>query len=488
MHRQDSDTHCPQAACSPEIQMLFLNNINGRKVVVWGTGALSEYFSPFIEKLSPISFYITRDAVDAFRGIRATTKEASALSPELHYVVVLASPCYTEIRKDLEGLGFVQYYSFFDLAGMYEQNYPCLSDFGVEPAKPRLKYRSCAQVENAMMAFQGSIDKEDKCIQPCCWAGFGSPPGIAFRGTPKETLMSFMLFRREMIAENIRFGLLGDAISDGKRKFTKACIECPRFVESDWPAQGEQPITMLQVAVYPSPCQCKCIYCNVRNDEGHGSFQYDESLHKKGYDRLFDTIEYALENGMISEDALLGLSPGEITIHPHRDKFLNLVKNRKTLFFINAFLFDEGIAAHLSSDPRSSICISIDCGTPETWRKIKGFDNFDTVISNVSKYLQMCQCPDQVLFKYVILLGINDNSKEYSACVDLLKKFKLTRLQVVPDYHRCFDTNANVQNDLCRAAGCLWALLRKNKIRTDMAPTWTRRQLEKIEVYAKDAY
>jgi sulfatase maturation enzyme AslB (radical SAM superfamily) len=468
--------------------MLFLNNIKGRKVVVWGTGEFSEYISPFIEKLAPISFYVSRDNLGTFREIRATTKEASALSPEIHYVVVLASASFAEIRKDLEGLGFVQYYSFFDLGAMHEQNYPCLSDFGIEPAKPRLKYRSCAQVENAMMVIHGLIGKKGKHIRPCCGAGFGSPPGIAFRGTPKETLSSFMLFRREMIAENIRFGLLGDAISDEKRKLTKICTRCPRFVESDWPAQGEHPITDLNFSVYPSPCQCKCIYCDVRINEGHGSFQYDESLHKKGYDRLFDTIEYGLDNGMISEDATWRFATGEITIHPLREKFFNLVKKKKTIFATNAFLFDEEIAAHLSSDPRSSICISIDCGTPETWRKIKGFDNFDTVISNVSKYLQACQCQDQMYLKYVILLGINDNFKEYSACVDLLKKLKITNLGVHPDHQRCFDANANVQNDLCRAAGCLSALLRKNKICTDMAPTWTRRQLEKIEVYAKDAY
>ena len=52
------------------------------------------------------------------------------------------------------------------------------------------------------------------------------------------------------------------------------------------------------------------------------------------------------------------ISTGEITIHPYKDRILDLVKNDRACFYTNAFIFDEKIAANLKVNPNSAINLS----------------------------------------------------------------------------------------------------------------------------------
>ena len=89
------------------------------------------------------------------------------------------------------------------------------------------------------------------------------------------------------------------------------------------------------------------------------------------YEKLFDFLEYADQRGMIDPEAVWQVSSGEITLHPYRDRIMELVRDRHAVFYTNAFLFDEAIAQKLHNDPNSAIDLSIDAGTPETWRKVQ---------------------------------------------------------------------------------------------------------------------
>ena len=77
-----------------------------------------------------------------------------------------------------------------------------------------------------------------------------------------------------------------------------------------------------------------------------------------------------------------------------------MVKGKTANFYTNAFVFDEDIAQNMHNNPNSFINLSIDAGTPQTWKKVKGFDNFDKVTDNLVKYYVNCARPGQITLKY----------------------------------------------------------------------------------------
>jgi wyosine [tRNA(Phe)-imidazoG37] synthetase (radical SAM superfamily) len=139
------------------------------------------------------------------------------------------------------------------------------------------------------------------------------------------------------------------------------------------------------------------------------------------YEKVFRALDYALGAGLISPDANWQIASGEIAIHPYRDRFLDIVKGRTVTFYTNCFVFDGNIAAELAANPKSAVFLSIDAGTPETWRKVKGFDNYDDIVGNLRKYRERGSRAGQIKLKYIVLPGINDGCEDYAAVIGIMK-------------------------------------------------------------------
>jgi len=177
---------------------------------------------------------------------------------------------------------------------------------------------------------------------------------------------------------------------------------------------------------------------------------------------VFSILDWAVKNDMIAKDAVWEIACGEITIHTYKDRIYSYVKNKNAYFFTNCFIYDEKIAANLATNPQSAIKLSIDSGTPETWYKIKGMDNFNTVMDNLTKYSASSTRTDQINLKYIILPGINDNLKEYQAVIGIMKSLKVTHLEIACDLHTKYSSSKEQREALIKAAGYLVAILYKN--------------------------
>ena len=89
-------------------------------------------------------------------------------------------------------------------------------------------------------------------------------------------------------------------------------------------------------------------------------------------------------------------------------------------FLTNAYTFLPKIA-EVAKNRSARIIVSLDSGCKETFQKIKNSDKFDDVVSNIVEYAK----PNiEIIFKYIILKGINDNFDE-------LKKFCNTIINVI---------------------------------------------------------
>lgn len=341
-----------------------------------------------------------------------------------------------------------------------------------------MKYKSCPAIENFFLNFNGNIDTGRKFMSLCC-EHFEIRPGIALSESAQQSIESFQRQRAEIIAESVRLGLLGG--SDNERNYTNGCAKCANFLEGDY-GSSDGLIHYINLSMYPAPCQCKCIYCNIHRSE-NGVF--DKQLHADYYEKLFDTLDYAQKNGLIAKNATWQVSSGEIAIHPYKDRILDLVKDQAAVFYTNCFIFDKKVAANLTANPRSAINLSIDSGTPKTWFKIKGIDNFDVITANLLKYSNSSSRPRQIGLKYIILPGINDNIEDYLCVIEIMKTLKIKRLSISRDTRIKYIPNTKLKEDLISAAGYLVAILHKNEMKTDMS-TYTPAEREHVVAFANE--
>ncbi|WP_225999290.1 radical SAM protein [Paenibacillus sp. BJ-4] len=250
--------------------------------------------------------------------------------------------------------------------------------------------------------------------------------GVTLSDKGEESIKSIIKKRDEIITESKMFSLLDKG--DHERNYTSECAKCPHFNEMT--GEGDGLIHYVNINMYPAPCQAKCTYCSVHNSN-FGIL--NKWLHEERYENMLNAIEWAHDNGMIATDAVWQAASGEITIHPYREKIYDLMKDKAAQFLTNCFIFDKKIAAILGANPRSSINLSIDAGTSETWYKVKGVNNFDKVMNNLDKYSASSVHPEQITLKYIILTGINDNLEDYQGVINIMKRLKIEKLVISRD-------------------------------------------------------
>ena len=286
-------------------------------------------------------------------------------------------------------------------------------------------YRSCTDLETCDMMIATHIGETTKILSPCCVLSV-SNSAAELTDDPEESLNNFLEFRRNMIEENKRVY----HTDDQTRVYTNQCLYCPKYNIDEWGAITSDTIPYINLSMYPSPCQSKCLYCNI-----HLSDQSIDDRSKEAYDRVFKFLRYLKENNILKEDIIYQVSTGEISIHPYKDKILEIVDGSPVTFFSNCYKFDQEIANHLKADARSTINVSIDSGTATTWKKIKGYNTFNSVLNNVRKYYKYCDQVNhqQIGLKYIVLPGINTRMEDYLGIIKIMKEFDIKDLIISRD-------------------------------------------------------
>ena len=265
-----------------------------------------------------------------------------------------------------------------------------------------------------------------------------------------------------------------------------SCHHCKDWVKANWNISPF--ITYVNLSIYPSPCQSRCCYCSV----GRTNIN-DYAL--TAYEKIFDTLELARKQELIAPRgvAMYQVSSGEITIHPLKDRIMKLVKGEKVCFYTNGFIFDEDIARELHDNPLSSINISIDSGTPETWHKVKGVNNFNKVVENLMMYKKYSCHQDQITVKYIILPGINDSDRDFIACISLLRALGVNTLAFSRDIsipfsiknREKYSSNAIVAENIVIAAARLRANCVIRGIKPYVHEFYTQKEKEHILMLSK---
>lgn len=328
-----------------------------------------------------------------------------------------------------------------------------------------MAFRSCPMIDGLCLNINGRVDTGERVLTLCC-ENIEEKPGIAFADTPEETLERFLGMRSITLAESV------SGVRDGA--YTSGCAKCANY------RSGEHSlglfISYVNLSMYPAPCQCRCCYCEAPK------FWRDTPEVHAAYEKLFALLELGRETGMIQPNATWQVSTGEITIHPYRERIMKLVAGQRAVFFTNAFRFDEDIAQNLHDNPGSAINLSIDAGTSETWKKVKGFDNFEEVTSNLVQYYKRSARAGQITLKYIVLPGINDNYEDYASLMEIIKILEVKHLTLSRDTGKKYSLSGRERTDLLGAAAYLLAMCHKNGVEFDMFTYTAEEQKEAVEL------
>ena len=311
-----------------------------------------------------------------------------------------------------------------------------------------MQYRSCWNIENACINFNGSVDGGSRFIAFCC-EPLGDIPAIAFEETAEQTARCFLELRTKMI----------DLSKAKDKALCAGCADCTHYKSGEH-GRADGLIHYINLSMYPAPCQSNCFYCgfNLRGQTKYRSTKEAE----QGYEKLFSMLEYYDEYDLIAKDARWQISTGEIAIHPYKDRILDLVKDQEAEFRTNCFIFNEGIAGNLASNPNSFINLSIDAGTPETWLKVKRVDNFYEVTDNLVSYYMSCTRPGQITLKYIVLPGVNDNMRDYESLAEIMNILEVQNLTLSREMGSKYNSTSQQRVDLVIATAYLAAVLKKS--------------------------
>ena len=128
------------------------------------------------------------------------------------------------------------------------------------------------------------------------------------------------------------------------------------------------------------------------------------------------------------------MSGGEITISPEFEELLSVLLdylNSKVEILTSGIKYCESIKNAFIQD-KCSLVISL-----ETYKKIKQVDCFDKVVSNIKTYINASKyAKNSITMKYIIIDGINDNIKEITDFIILVKNLGIKNIRLDFDYEK----------------------------------------------------
>lgn len=240
-------------------------------------------------------------------------------------------------------------------------------------------------------------------------------------------------YHGEMIDWEYIFNVKAQRVAKQKEKTIFECENCYHLGEYFF--SGERKISEFHFS-HCRLCNAKCIYCS---DEYSCSVQNYNT---------YPIIKDLIEKGYYKSGGEATFQGGEPTCMQNFDELIQLFTQYGTNVRVHssAIKYSETVYNALEQN-KGTIVISLDSGSKDTYFKIKQTDKFDIVCSNIKKYAQASK--DNVIIKYIIIPGINDNIYEIDKFFRLIKSFGITTvaLDLEIQYARKYN-NKDVSNHI----------------------------------------
>ena len=256
------------------------------------------------------------------------------------------------------------------------------------------------------------IDYRVDNFSPCC---VGKNSAVNTSGSVAERLAHWEKYVTKL-AEDIKNGV------------PNACDGCKHLKEGFFPKKIKLDYICFATNHPGDVCNLKCSYCFVQNrfkkfkENSEGLTTYETIK------QLSQMPEYN------NSDITIELSNGELCANKHCNEIFDILLSMKwkARFVTNMTIYNEKFAEFLKTGRTVNVLTSLDCGTPETYKKIKKADLLDKVIENLKKYpLENAN----LRLKYIFLEGVNDNETDVNGFYDIVKEVGCRAISISSD--RC---------------------------------------------------
>lgn len=222
-----------------------------------------------------------------------------------------------------------------------------------------------------------------------------------------------------------------ELVEDIRNDRPNACSKCPHLKYGFYPKTIKLDTINFGTNQPGDVCNFRCIYCfsenqlkRLKNDED--GFTTYEILRQLSEMPEYDTSDFNIQ-----------LSNGEFCANKHYNEIFDvLLKTKwKVVFLTNMSIYNEKFAQFLETGRAVRVLVSLDAGTPETYKKVKGVDCLEKVVNNLKKYplhkTKLC-------LKYIFLEGINDNDADVDGFYEIVKETGCKNLVLSSDLFKPF--------------------------------------------------
>lgn len=230
-----------------------------------------------------------------------------------------------------------------------------------------------------------------------------------------------------------------DIIESCKNGITpEYCEGCMYLEEKEWDCENEAKIDNIEIFHW-NQCNCACVYCGNRSETKL------KITTKKGKGECVDLhkiLKAFIKEKHFAQHVNVSFVGGEPTLLKEFPDILKLFmkQNYKMHILSNGILYEKHIAKVIKGNKENYMTISLDCGTEEIFKKLKGVDSFKTVIKNIQRYVKDTgENSKNVIIKYIIIPGLNDNEEEIIKWIELCKSIGVKTLH--PTIEFCHSVN-----------------------------------------------
>lgn len=217
------------------------------------------------------------------------------------------------------------------------------------------------------------------------------------------------------------------------------CFNCP-YIDSEY-SKRTNSLDFIVLSHWKC-CFLNCVYCKEKKT--------DDLLTVKHFD-IMPVIEQLIDSGLITKETKIIFDCGDSTLHPEFDKLIYFFINygmKNLVVYTSALRFCQSVADAISKNI-IQLVISIDGGCPYIYEKVKGFNKFDLMVSNLKRYLEFEEKgKKQVVLSYKLVEGINDNKKELIDWFMFSRNLGVKKLLLDIDDKWYNNVNSNIPNNL----------------------------------------
>ena len=278
----------------------------------------------------------------------------------------------------------------------------------------------CDELNNVISCFHDRI-------MSCCSGQIGPVYYEAYKGQK----INWDEFKK---VKTDAFALLTESqVENSKRK---GCFFLRERTEKD---QIKPQFNLINISHW-TQCNCGCIYC-ARMSDSRGKITYKKE--KSEYYDIVPLLKDLYKHELLDRENLQAvIQGGDISVLKEFEDMVKVfLKNGVKEFNIltNNIVY-QPIINKLMDMNKLELFTSLDCGTPEVYKKLKRVDGFNDTVNNLRKYAKGRENPP-IIVKYIVVEHINDTIEEAEKFINLMSDIGIKIIEFTIDNKWAMFTN-----------------------------------------------